>query len=318
MSGTKTKQLCCLLTALFAVAAQAQHYKWQDQEGQWHFSDKPPLDGSDFETLGVPQTPRSMVSARRGGEQHRPRHYFLNRYHGPAQVELRLKEARNVVSVPPLPARFVIPADSELGLVEFGPEDPTAPFSYRLEYSLMPGEPSSELPDDLAFYPPFSRDFSFPISQGLDDAKTHQDDANRYAVDIVMPMGTPVLAARAGVVMDSEQKHPDTGKEDERYMAQANYVRIAHDDGTMAVYAHLQRNSLRVLPGMRIPAGHWIANSGNSGFSSGPHLHFVVQMNIDMALESLPISFRKPEGGIMDPDRPKMLSGVLVGDSETR
>jgi len=313
MQGTMTRYLLLLLIVTCAIAAYAEHYKWQDAGGQWHFSDRPPEDGSSFEVLDVPQTPRSMVSARRGGEQHRPRHYFFNHYYGPAQVELRLAEASNVAPEPRLPARFVIPGNSELGLVEFGPEDPTQPFSYRLAYSLVPGAPSTELPENLAFYPPFARNLIFPISQGLDDAQTHQDAANRYAVDIVMPMGTAVLAARGGVVMDSEYKHPDTGKEDERYLSQANYVRIAHDDGTMAVYAHLQRDSLRVVPGMRIPAGHWIANSGNSGYSSGPHLHFVVQMNIDMALESLPISFLRPEGGIMDPDRPKMLFGVLPG-----
>jgi murein DD-endopeptidase MepM/ murein hydrolase activator NlpD len=313
MSRSIIKTVFTLLLILFAACAHAQHYKWQDPQGQWHFSDRPPADGSRFETIGLPREPRSMVSARRGGEQHRPRHYFFNHYHGPAQIELRLTEAQNVVSSPPLPARFVIPGDSELGLVQFGPRDPSQPFSYRLAYSLVPGAPSAELPDDLAFYPPFARDRRFPISQGLDDAQTHQDAANRYAVDIVMPIGTPVFAARGGVVMDSEQQYPDTGREEERYLDQANFVRIAHDDGTMAVYAHLQRDSLRVVPGMRVPAGHWIANSGNSGYSSGPHLHFVIQMNIDMALESLPISFRRPDGGVMDPDRPQMLSGVLPG-----
>lgn len=313
MTRHLTSLFLSLLITLFAVAAHAQHYKWQDDKGQWHFSDRPPEDDSEFETLGVPTAPRSMVSARRGGERHRPQHFFLNRYHGPAQVELRINEASNVVSDPPLPARFVIPGDTEIALVQFGPRDPTEPFSYRLSYTLVPGEPLEEIPANLAFYPPFSRDLMFPISQGLDDAQTHQDAANRYAVDIVMPLGTPVLAARGGVVMDSEQKYPDSGKDDERFLAQANYVRIAHDDGTMAVYAHLQRDSLRVVPGMRVPAGHWIGNSGNSGYSSGPHLHFVVQMNVDMALESLPISFRKPDGGIMDPDRPKMLPGVLPG-----
>lgn len=313
MSKTVTLPLFCLLLTSFAADALAQHYKWQDEQGQWHFSDRPPQDDSSFETIGLPREPRSMVSARRGGEQHRPRHYFFNRYHGPAQIELRLTEASNVVSEPPLPARFVLPGNSEMGLVQFGPRDPDQPFSYRLAYALVPGAPSADLPDDLAFYPPFSRELAFPISQGLDDAQTHQDAANRYAVDIVMPIGTTVFAARGGVVMDSEEKYPDTGREEERYLDQANFLRIAHDDGTMAVYAHLQRDSLRVAPGMRVPAGHWIGNSGNSGFSSGPHLHFVIQMNIDMAVESLPISFRKPDGGMMDPDRPQMLRGVLPG-----
>lgn len=112
--------------------------------------------------------------------------------------------------------------------------------------------------------------------------------------------------------MEIEDAHADNGRKDERYMDRANFVRIHHDDGTMAVYAHLQQHSVRVRPGMRVPAGHWIGNSGNSGFSSGPHLHFVIQANIGMALESLPLRFRQPDDEPMDPDRPQPLRGVLA------
>lgn len=306
------RTLLLLILCLLCATVLAQHYKWQDEAGQWHFSDLPPDDGSTFETLAVPTEPRSMVSARRGGERQRPRHYFFNRYHGPAEIELRLTQAENVQSTPPLPARFVLPGARESGLVTFGPEDPQASFSYRLAYTLVPGAPADKLPEDLDYYPPFARGQRFPISQGLDDAQTHHDAANRYAVDIVMPLGTPVLAARGGVVMDIEERYPDTGKDDERLLMQANFVRIVHDDGTMGIYAHLQQNSLRVQPGMKVPAGYWIGNSGNSGYSSGPHLHFVIQLNIGMTLESLPLSFKRPSGGVMDPDRPQMLEGVLA------
>jgi len=300
-----------LVLACACATVLAQHYKWQDEAGQWHFSDLPPEDDSPYELLDVPDDPRSMVSTRRGGERHRPRHYFQNHFHGPAEIELRLAQAMNVSATPALPARFVLPAATEWGLVTFGPEDPTEPFSYQLAYSLVPGAPAQDLPKDLDFYPPFARGKIFPISQGLDDMVTHQGAANRYAIDIVMPIGTPVLAARSGMVMDMEEAFPDTGAKDDRLVMQANFVRIAHDDGTMAVYAHLQQNSLRVQPGMQVPAGYWIANSGNSGYSTGPHLHFVVQLNIGMALESLPLRFKRPDGGVMDPDRPQTLEGVL-------
>jgi len=57
----------------------------------------------------------------------------------------------------------------------------------------------------------------------------------------------------------------------------ANIVRILHDDGTHAVYAHLNWNSIRVRPGDHVERGEYIADSGNTGFSSGPHLHFEIR-----------------------------------------
>jgi murein DD-endopeptidase MepM/ murein hydrolase activator NlpD len=283
-----------------------------DDEGLSHYSDRRPAADVVVETLGVPHETRSMVSSRRGGERHEPRHFFRNHYHGPAQIELSLAEADNVLASPALPARFVLPGNAEQGLVTFGAVDPTESFSYRLAYTLVPGAPFDTLPEDLDFYPPFARGKTWPISQGIDDDQTHGDPANRYAVDIVMPLGTPVLAARGGIVMESEGSYADNGRKDERYLDRANFIRLLHDDGTMAIYAHLQQHSLRVQPGMKVPAGHWIANSGNSGYSSGPHLHFVVQMNIGMALEALPLRFRQPDGTLLDPDRPQPLEGVLA------
>ena len=79
----------------------------------------------------------------------------------------------------------------------------------------------------------------------------------------------------------------------------------------MAVYAHLAPNSARVYPGARVRTGTWIANSGNTGFSNGPHLHFVVQINAGMSLESLPFRFRTPEGRSMVPEDIGKISGVL-------
>jgi murein DD-endopeptidase MepM/ murein hydrolase activator NlpD len=71
----------------------------------------------------------------------------------------------------------------------------------------------------------------------------------------------------------------------------ANVVRILHDDGTYAVYAHLNTNTIRVRPGDRVERGDYIADSGNTGYSSGPHLHFAVVRNVGMRIESVPITF---------------------------
>jgi len=72
----------------------------------------------------------------------------------------------------------------------------------------------------------------------------------------------------------------------------ANIIRIVHDDGTLSLYAHLNWNSIRVKPGDRVKAGQYIADSGNTGFTSGPHLHFSVQRNAGLEIESLPVVFK--------------------------
>ena len=77
-----------------------------------------------------------------------------------------------------------------------------------------------------------------------------------------------------------------------------NYVRILHDDGTMGVYLHLMRQSVTVQVGQRAELGSLIARSGNTGNSTGAHLHFVVQRNIGLALESIPFDFNQPVGSL--------------------
>jgi murein DD-endopeptidase MepM/ murein hydrolase activator NlpD len=83
--------------------------------------------------------------------------------------------------------------------------------------------------------------------------------------------------------------------------AKANLVRILHDDGTFAVYAHLNWNTIRVQPGDEVERGEYIADSGNTGFSSGPHLHFVVMRNRGLRLESVPVVFEGPNSSLIAP-----------------
>ena len=72
---------------------------------------------------------------------------------------------------------------------------------------------------------------------------------------------------------------------------QANVIEILHSDGTIAVYGHLHWDSIRVRIGANVARGQYIADSGNTGFTSGPHLHFAVIRNAGTRNVSVPVEF---------------------------
>jgi len=115
------------------------------------------------------------------------------------------------------------------------------------------------------------------------------------AMDIAMPEGTPIIAAREGVVVKTQNSQSGRGPN-----PSGNFVRILHPDGTMGVYLHLMRGSVVVAEGQRVRQGQMLAKSGNTGNSTGPHLHFVVQRNVGLALESIPYRFDRPISGLPD------------------
>jgi len=285
-------------------------YKWKDKDGIQHFSSTPPKADENFSTFELPVDPQKLVTMRKTGTTHEPEYVFFNNTWGPIELELTLPEAENVQSDPPLPARLELPARAEKRLLKIRAQDPGKGFSYRLAYKPMIGPPLTRLPAEVDYYPPFPVGLEFVISQGFDNDQTHNKPPNQYAIDIVMPTGTPILAARGGRIIAMEDSFHGAGQT-ERYLFRSNQVRILHDDGTMAVYAHLQPNSIRTRPGARVATGQWIANSGNTGYSSGPHLHFVVQLNAGMSLQSLPFRFHEPSGGTMTPGQQSRILGVL-------
>jgi murein DD-endopeptidase MepM/ murein hydrolase activator NlpD len=84
-------------------------------------------------------------------------------------------------------------------------------------------------------------------------------------VDLAVPIGTPVHAASDGVI---EKVGP--------YAGYGNYVRIEHGDGLATAYGHLSRFAPGIKPGVHVAQGQLVAFSGNTGRSTGPHLHFEV------------------------------------------
>ena len=300
-----------LVVALLSTSVPAKNiYKFQDENGIWHFTDRAPDEEIEFSTVYMEREPEPRIHLRQEGDKESPVYILFNDFWGPVEVELTLKDSVNVLAEPSLPARFVIPAQTERTLVGIGALDQRQGFSYRLGMSSVPGRPINTLVEGLVILPPFSASEAYSVSQGFEGKSTHHTPDSQYAIDLAMPVGTAVHAVRDGTVMDIEEDFNRGGNNYDKYAHKANHIRILHADGTMAVYAHLDLASVSVRPGARIRAGQKIARSGNTGFSSGPHLHFAIQQNSGMQMISLPFRFRTPEGTAITPEAQQFVQGV--------
>lgn len=119
------------------------------------------------------------------------------------------------------------------------------------------------------------------------------NDRDWFAYDFDMPIGTPVMAAREGVVTWIQERYENGN--DDKY--QPNTIQITHVDGTFARYLHLKENSFLVQIGEKVEQGQAIGSSGSAG-RKGPrkHLHFVVLDNLDaQKRNTLPVTFKNVE-----------------------
>lgn len=163
-----------------------------------------------------------------------------------------------------------------------------------------------EPPIDCAAYPaqntslyilPYQAGKSYEVIATTEHYVRGNKGVGLNAVDFQMPIGTSVVAARAGIVVAVQEEYLDDSGVD----LQENYVFIKHSDGSIGRYFHLTRQGALVEVGDSVRQGEVIARSGNSGQSPIPHLHFDVQMcglnlppnyNQLPCGQTLPVTFR--------------------------
>lgn len=98
----------------------------------------------------------------------------------------------------------------------------------------------------------------------------------RFAWDYTIAVGTPILAAAAGRVVHIIENVPNNpeGTVPDDPKVEANLVQIDHGNGLQTLYAHMDQFGVAVQPGQFVVRGQYLGRSGNSGFSTGPHLHY--------------------------------------------
>lgn len=286
--------LSVVLAFLLATDASAQTlYKYRGENGEWIYSDRPPADGETDET-------RDLVTGESTGSLSvDPRVVggkidliANNRFFAPLEVTLKFTRIEGVA----FPhrneeLRWVLPPRSDTTILSLPLLGVGAAPDVRYDVRATLGDPAAIHQPTSPYRVPFALARFFPITQAYPDVITHDSPDSYYAVDVSMPVGTDIFAARGGVVIDLTGTNFRGGLDRVRDAPAANVVRILHDDGTYAVYAHLNWNSIRVRVGQRVRQGEYIADSGNTGFSSGPHLHFAVIRNAGMFSESVAVRF---------------------------
>jgi murein DD-endopeptidase MepM/ murein hydrolase activator NlpD len=152
------------------------------------------------------------------------------------------------------------------------------------------------------------------IGQGVHGA-SHRDwpedkEDYSFSIDFLLPIGTEIIAARSGVVtkVKSDGKKNYSGKDSEigslAYKEWMNEIEIKHSDGTFASYCHLKNKDSFVKVGDKVKQGRVIGLSGNTGWSSVPHLDFlVIKKDFEnYKTKSIKIKFKDYNNSLEDKD----------------
>ncbi len=294
---------------MFDASLAQTLYKYRGPDGEWIYSDRPPPDDSIVEVRALePSLIPGQLNVKYAFVNRRVRLVAENAFFIPVEVKLEI-ETISGLEYPDAEddLRWVVPARSQVLLVDLGLLENGDPPMLEYKVGFHPGDPAATHRPDVPYRVPYAVATDFTVTQAYPDVITHTSPDSYYAVDMAMPIGTDVFAARSGVVFDVASGNFTAGLDPKRDGPKANVVQILHDDGTYAVYAHLNTNTVRVRPGDRVERGQYIADSGNTGFSSGPHLHFAILRNVGMRAESVPFTF---EGA--NSERVKPATGMIL------
>jgi len=207
----------------------------------------------------------------------------------PVSLKLMLDKT-NMDCSPYCPDIVAVPQNaSKYKLVTLSPSSPKKATKFSYKYQSFLGDVTkADYDKEYNYYLPFEKSKEYLLFQGYKGVESHK---NQNAIDFTMPEGSNITAAREGKVIRVVQNHSISCTE-ERCKEFNNSVTVYHSDGTFAEYAHIKQNGSLVAVGDVVKAGQAIAKSGNTGWSTGPHLHFVVYRFNEDGMQSLETKFK--------------------------
>lgn len=275
----------------FSVEVNAKILRYVDENGIVTYTDDEEkasaYDYDEYDDLGEPSPDKVFFNY----DKISGKLFINNTFNSEITVKVHVSSTDNVESDVLFDHPLEIPANTEylLGFFKYyGKEkiDLTKTFDIGKLYK----------GDTSVYYTTTSNDLlvpflgAFKVTQGWNGKFTHKGPKSKYAIDIAMPQGTPIIAVKSGKIVDMKI-NSTIGGPDPKYRSYANYIRIAHDDGSMSIYVHLMGNSNKFSVGDVVLQGQVIALSGNTGYSTGPHLHFALQTNTGDGVYSIKYKF---------------------------
>ncbi|GEM_PF-1057415 len=207
----------------------------------------------------------------------------------PVWVVIELTKLDNLKPLQPLPFALRAEPDGRYDAGVLSVVDRRRGYAHESRFTLLRGNPHAVHDDTWHYRMPFGGTTMRPISQGYNGKFSHKG-LGRYALDFPMPWGTPILASRGGVIVEVINDMVASGTRSGEFESD-NRVVIEHRDGTFAIYAHL-RHGGPARVGQPVRTGDLIGLSGDTGFSTGPHLHFeVYKLREDGKRKTVPVKF---------------------------
>lgn len=293
-----SRVLVCMVFLAPIYTSAGDIYKYKDENGAWVFGDKQPQVKSEKLNLKITKKKKNLepeIFAEVSDEGTVLN--MVNPFYAPVEiiVQSQVFDKGRI--------RIVVDANETKTIYE-GQDS----FSDAMMYWML-GDPNAEH-DGTAYQAPSASHTKHKITQSFKGRFSHSSEPNLYAVDLDMDIGTYIAAARSGIVIYVKDDYYYSGTK-EYFADKANVVKVLHEDGTYATYAHILGGTASVKPGDVVQAGAKIARSGSSGFSTGPHLHFAVHKNAGMKTVSVPFEFVDGNGKRFVPVAGEYVGGAV-------
>lgn len=208
----------------------------------------------------------------------------------------------NMTSSVSLPLTVDVTGTGETALTKLTRIDPSRPGTFNWEGHWKYGHRVQKAPAAYVYTLPYKNGPLRVLQGPLGKFSHYPGSQDEQAIDFEMPIGTTIYAARPGTVVGM-RTDCTLGAADPKLIPDYNYVIIKHDDGTYAEYLHLRKDGVIVHIGEKVALGQAIAYSGNTGYTTQPHLHFAVFYTLDGYLRrTIPVSFKSADGQTVHPE----------------